>query len=199
MVTYRTSHYQLRDDDTRMAGRAVLTEVLDSTPGAQEIKLANGKKFHYLVADPFIPVRKIIAEITGLPPTVNQGDSLHLDVTLHNPYPYVYILEKCTSSSETANGTFGKQVPVPAARTSNSTVRHLGDSVLIVPLDGISGVLPPEGKLQFHATTVVPELRPGKRYETGIMLTDSPMLSWFNGTAQEVRVEKKRLASQQLP
>lgn len=225
VVTYRTSHYQLRDDDTRMAGRAVLTEVLDSTPGAQEIKLANGKRFHYLVADPFIPVRKIIAEITGLPPTVNQGDSLHLDVTLHNPYPYVYILEKGTSGSETANGTFGKQVPVPAAGTSNSTVnsgkevepvkhgtaprlwpltvnivwRHLGDSVLIVPLGGISGVLPPEGKLQFHATTVVPELRPGKRYETGIMLTDSPMLSWFNGTAQEVRVEKQRLASQQLP
>lgn len=48
VVTYRTSHYQLRDDDTRMAGRAVLTEVLDSTPGAQEIKLANGKRFHYL-------------------------------------------------------------------------------------------------------------------------------------------------------
>lgn len=44
VVTYRTSHYQLRDDDTRMAGRAVLTEVLDSTPGAQEIKLANGKE-----------------------------------------------------------------------------------------------------------------------------------------------------------
>ena len=171
VVTYRTSHYQLRDDDTRMAGRAVLTEVLDSTPGAQEIKLANGKRFHYLVADPFIPVRKIIAEITGLPPTVNQGDSLHLDVTLHNPYPYVYILEKGTSGSETANGTFGKQVPVPAAGTSNSTVnsgrevepvKHgtahrlwppyrqyrmetPRDSVLIVPLGGISGVLPPEG------------------------------------------------------
>lgn len=94
-----------------MAGRAVLTEVLDSTPGAQEIKLANGKRFHYLVADPFIPVRKIIAEITGLPPTVNQGDSLHLDVTLHNPYPYVYILEKVQAVLKRQTALSGSKSP----------------------------------------------------------------------------------------
>ncbi len=210
VVTYRTSHYQLLDNDTQMAGRAVLTEVLEGTPGAHKMRLANGKEFYYTIADPFIPVRKITTQTTGFPLTVHQGDSLHLDVTLSNPYPYTYSIENSIDCFDrvpdkelfvrTTEVTHDTPATTPFwPITVNMVWKHVGDSTLIVPLHDVSGVLPPKGTLRIHATAIVPELSPGKRYEVGIMLTHPPMLSWFNGPTQRVTAAKSRTASQRLP
>ncbi len=44
-IRYRTSQYELKDDDDRMAGKPAILQVWDSVPGKRRLKLSNGKRF----------------------------------------------------------------------------------------------------------------------------------------------------------
>lgn len=67
-IYYRTSQYELRDDDDRMAGGPVLIQVWDSVPGSRDVQLPNGRTFRYLRCGRFVPVRRIAVETGSRPP-----------------------------------------------------------------------------------------------------------------------------------
>ena len=92
-IRYRTHQWQFRDDDTRFAGREVLVECpapsgVDTTGRIRTIRLANGRSFTWFVDPDFRPVRRVDVSFAGLPEQTAAGDTLRLDLTLSNPYPY---------------------------------------------------------------------------------------------------------------
>lgn len=228
VVSYRTSHYQLLDTDTQMAGQSILAEVNEQTSGASELQLANGKTFRYVEIDPFIPTRKIAITTEGIPEQVTPGDTLNLTLTLRNPYPYYYGFgDSVTLSDSTmafnqhnamaliANNISTPSTVLNADSTAKDTATTVTDSALIrqciwpvtvnmvwrrvatpvqiIPVQlGNSGTLQPNGTLTLQAQTVVPSLTQNKKYEAGIMLTNSPLCSWFNDKSREVTVIPKQ-------
>ena len=227
VVSYRTSHYQLLDTDTQMAGQGVIAEVNEQTAGASELQLANGKTFRYVVIDPFIPTRKIAITTEGIPEQVTPGDTLHLTLILHNPYPYYYgfgnipspdstkAFDQCNAMALSENNISAPSAVLNADSTAKETSAVVSDSVSIqkqiwpvtvnmvwrrvaTPVQIIpvhlenSGTLQPNGSLTLQVQTVVPSLNQNKKYEAGIMLTDSPLCSWFNDKSREVTVIQKQ-------
>lgn len=228
VVSYRTSHYQLLDTDTQMAGQGVIAEVNEQTAGASELQLANGKTFRYVVIDPFIPTRKIAITTEGIPEQVAPGDTLHLTLILHNPYPYYYGFCNSASSPDStkafdqhnAMALSENNISAPSAVlnadspakdtsavvsdsvsiqkriwpvTVNMVWRRVATPVQIIPVHlENSGTLQPNGSLTLQVQTVVPSLTQNKKYEAGIMLTDSPLCSWFNDKSREVTVIQKQ-------
>ena len=77
--------------------------------------------------------------------------------------------------------------------TVNMVWRRVATPVQIIPVQlGNSGTLQPNGTLTLQAQTVVPSLTQNKKYEAGIMLTNSPLCSWFNDKSREVTVIPKQ-------
>ena len=116
-IRYRTSQYELKDDDDRMAGKPAILQVWDSVPGKRRLKLSNGKRFEYIETEHFTPVRRIDVAYDALPGQVAAGDTLHLRLTLHNPYPYEYRIDATPARRTARNrglrgtGTDASHVP----------------------------------------------------------------------------------------
>ncbi|MDD3107718.1 MAG: glycosyltransferase family 39 protein [Alistipes sp.] len=169
-IYYRTSQYEMMEEDRRMAGQRVLMQVWDSVPGMHSTTLANGKSFGYIVVDSFIPVRQIEAEFDPLPSEVRPGDTLALRLTLHNPYPYTYHLD------------------------GDSTVlsmvwRHRSEPTHKYPLL-LSGTLPAYGTWSGATRFVVPALTE-RTFQVGFTLQNQPVSTWFNGKTVKVKVVKE--------
>ncbi len=168
-IYYRTSQYELKDDDRAMAGHPVIVEVADSVSGAQTLQLANGRTFSYIADSSYRPVREILVRMSPLPATVHPGDTLHLEFDLINPYGFDY--------------TFG------AGETNIGFVfRRLGEPTQVFPLPNIEGVLPAHG--QWHGKTdfVVPDIKPTE-YQTGLTVRNSPASTWFNSEITAMKIE----------
>lgn len=168
-IYYRTSQYELKDDDDRMAGGRVLLQVWDSVPGARHLELANGSRFDYIVCDRFIPVRRIDITYDSLPREVRAGDTLHLKLELHNPYPYDYRID-------------GDSVAVSMVWRHRSEPTHK----YVLPL---TGDLPAGGVLSRELDFVVPELTP-RTFQVGFTIANMPVSTWFNGKTVKIKTKK---------
>ena len=167
-VHYRTSQYELKDDDTRWAGRRVLLQVWDSVPGSRTIALANGKKFSYIVADPFVPVRKMWVEAEGLPEVVHRGDTLHLHLTVHNPYAMPLQFD-------------GDSVRLSIVWRHRSEPTH----IFTLPVEGR---VPAQGSWQTTADFEVPTLTL-RTFQVGFTINNRPVSTWFNGKTKKIKVQ----------
>lgn len=167
-VYYRTSQYELKNDDRGMAGRAVIVEVADSVPGAQTLRLANGKTLAYLADSSYRPVREITIRMPELPAEAQPGDTLHLNLELVNPYPFDY--------------TFG-----PAGAEIGFVFRRLGEPTRVFPLPGIEGVLPANGQMQVRTEFVIPPVKLTE-YQAGLTVRNSPASTWFNSPVSPLRI-----------
>lgn len=174
-VYYRTSQYELKDDDSAMAGKPVVLQVWgDSIPGKQRLLLDNGKRFEYIVSEHFIPVRKIDIAFDELPAEVTPGDTLHLRLTLRNPYPYTYRID-------------GDSVTVSMVWRHRSEPTHR----YALP---VTGVLPPHGEIQATADFVVPQLTP-RTFQVGFTISNLPASTWFNGKTVKIKTKKQPICS----
>ncbi len=168
---YRTSQYELRDDDDRMAGGPVLIQVWDSVPGSRDVQLPNGRTFRYLRCGRFVPVRRIAVETGPLPSEVRPGDTLRLSLTLRNPYPYDYRFD-------------GDSVKV------GIVWRNLSETTRRYDLPEVQGLLPAGGTLRREARFVVPEL-PERTWQVGFTVSNLPVTTWFNGPTERIRTIAK--------
>ena len=168
-IRYRTSQYELKDDDDRMAGKPAILQVWDSVPGKRRLKLSNGKRFEYIETEHFTPVRRIDVAYDALPGQVAAGDTLHLRLTLHNPYPYEYQID-------------GDSVSVSIVWRNRSEPTHRYK----LP---ITGTLPPHGELQGTADFVVPALTP-RTFQVGFTIANLPATTWFNGKTVKINLKK---------
>ena len=168
-IRYRTSQYELKDDDDRMAGKPAILQVWDSVPGKRRLKLSNGKRFEYIETEHFTPVRRIDVAYDALPGQVAAGDTLHLRLTLHNPYPYEYRID-------------GDSVSVSIVWRNRSEPTHRYK----LP---ITGTLPPHGEMQGSADFVVPALTP-RTFQVGFTIANLPVTSWFNGKTVKINLKK---------
>ena len=170
-IYYRTSQYELRDDDDRMAGGPVLIQVWDSVPGSRDVQLPNGRTFRYLRCGRFVPVRRIAVETGSLPSEVRPGDTLRLSLTLRNPYPYDYRFD-------------GDSVKV------GIVWRNLSETTRRYDLPEVQGLLPAGGTLRREARFVVPEL-PERTWQVGFTVSNLPVTTWFNGPTERIRTIAK--------
>ena len=170
-IYYRTSQYELRDDDDRMAGGPVLIQVWDSVPGSRDVQLPNGRTFRYLRCGRFVPVRRIAVETGPLPSEVRPGDTLRLSLTLRNPYPYDYRFD-------------GDSVKV------GIVWRNLSETTRRYDLPEVQGLLPAGGTLRREARFVVPEL-PERTWQVGFTVSNLPVTTWFNGPTERIRTIAK--------
>ena len=170
-IYYRTSQYELRDDDDRMAGGPVLIQVWDSVPGSRDVQLPNGRTFRYLRCRRFVPVRRIAVETGSLPSEVRPGDTLRLSLTLRNPYPYDYRFD-------------GDSVKV------GIVWRNLSETTRRYDLPEVQGLLPAGGTLCREARFVVPEL-PEHTWQVGFTVSNLPVTTWFNGPTERIRTIAK--------
>ena len=168
-IYYRTSQYELKDDDRAMAGHPVIVEVADSVSGAQTLQLANGHTFTYLVDSSYRPVREILVRMSPLPSSVHPGDTLHLEFDLINPYAFDY--------------PFG-----PRNTNIGFVFRRLGEPTQVFPLSNIEGVLPAHGQWHGQTDFVVPAIKPTE-YQTGLTVRNSPASTWFNSDISTLRIE----------
>ncbi len=168
-IYYRTSQYELKDDDDRMAEGRVLMQVWDSVPGVHRLELANGSRFDYIVCDRFIPVRRIDITYDSLPREVQVGDTLHLKLVLYNPYPYDYRID-------------GDSVAVSMVWRHRSEPTHK----YVLPL---TGDLPAGGVLSRELDFVVPELTP-RTFQVGFTIANMPVSTWFNGKTVKIKTKK---------
>ena len=168
-IYYRTSQYELKDNDRTMAGHPVVVEVGDSVPGARTLQLANGRTFTYLIDSSYRPVREILIRMAPLPASVHPGDTLHLSLELINPYNFDY--------------TFGKQ-----GADIGFVFRRTGEPSRVFSLPDIEGVLPAQGRLTLHTDFIVPAIKPTD-YQVGLTIRNSPASTWFNSEISSMHIE----------
>lgn len=168
-VQYRTSHYQLLDDDTAMAGGPVLIE---NGPGElKEIVTPAGWTFRYSEVDNFIPVRKIRIETTPIPKEVSPGERITVGLKLINPYPYDYLFD-------------GDSVCLKAVW------RRLAEPLQLSVVSEFKDItLGAKSEVRAEVTIDVPDIKP-KEYEMGFIVTNGSDNTWFNSKPVKVRVKK---------
>ena len=171
-ITYRTHHWQFRDDDDRFAGREVLVQTwdrlaTDTTLTIHVESLANGNTFAYMVDPDFRPVRKVLISCLNLPTEVHVGDELSLDLHVENPYSY--------------------PVEISADQQLVIVWKHgrFRTEEFVLPL---TCILPAKGEITLHTTFSVPEKLSGEWFDVGFSLRRSGYAHWFNGTPQRVNV-----------
>lgn len=91
-IYYRSSHYEFSDIDDDFTGKKVVIETNNTTN--PPLKLHNGKTFSYRIAEPFMPLRKIKIETTPIPKILHPSDTLQIQLTISNPYPFDYRVGK---------------------------------------------------------------------------------------------------------
>ena len=168
-IYYRTSQYELKNEDRAMAGQPVIVEVADSVPRAQTLSLANGRTFTYLIDPSYRPVREMRIQMAPLPTDVHPGDTLSLAFDVINPYAFDY--------------TFG-----PHEARIGFVFRRLGEPTQVFPLSGIEAQLPAQGKLHLETAFVIPAIKPTE-YQAGLTIYNSPASTWFNSAIFPLRIE----------
>ncbi len=169
-IHYRTSQYEMKDDDSRMAGRRVIVQVWDSVPGRRSIRLPDGREFAWIETERFVPVRKIGVVYDPLPSQVRAGDTLRLRFRLDNPYPYDYRFDGDSVS-----------LSIVWRNRNEPTHRYV--------LPSVTGLLPARGSMEAEADFVVPPL-PRRVFEVGFTVADLPVTTWFNGETTRIEISK---------
>ena len=169
-IHYRTSQYEMKDDDDRMAGGRVLLQVWDSVPGRRSLRLPDGKEFAWIETERFVPVRRIDVAYAPMPKEVRGGDTLHLELRLRNPYPYDYVFDGDSVS-----------LSIVWRNRNEPTHRYV--------LPSVAGRLPAGGEMTSVADFVVPPLVP-RTYEVGFTVANLPVTTWFNGKTTKIGVSR---------
>ncbi len=171
-ITYRTHHWQFRDDDDRFVGREVLVQTwersaADTTLTVHVEPLANGNAFAYMVDPAFRPVRKIVVSCPNLPSEVRVGEELHLDLHIENPYSYL--------------------IEVPAEEQLAIVWKHgrFRTEEFVLP---VSCTLSAKGETTLSVVFRVPDSLSGTWFDVGFSLCRRGYAHWFNGTPQRVNV-----------
>ncbi len=171
-ITYRTHHWQFRNDDDRFIGREVIVQTwdrlaADSTLAVHVESLANGNTFAYMVDPDFRPVRKVLITCSGLPSEVRVGEELHFDLHIENPYPYA--------------------IGIPADQQLVMIWKHgrFRTEEFVLPL---TSTLPTTDTITLSATFRVPEKLAGEWFDVGFSLCCRGYAHWFNGTPQHIKV-----------
>ena len=171
-IRYRTHQWQFRDDDTRFAGREVLVECpapsgVDTTGRIRTIRLANGRSFTWFVDPDFRPVRRVDVSFAGLPEQTAAGDTLRLDLTLSNPYPY--------------------DIPIDGATRLAMIWKHGRFRVEEVPLANRL-TLPAGASVRDTVVFGIPQELAGARFDVGFTLVREGYTNWFNGKSLPTEV-----------
>ena len=171
---YRTHQWQLRDDDTRFAGRAAVLETSPRPEGdtllrTRSVELANGKWFTWTVVDDFRPVR-LVDVVCRWPQSVRPGESLRLELRMENPYPYAIEIG-------------GETTLVLVARSRERGIEEFPTEV--------AATLPTGGSATAEVGFRVPEAWAGTKPEVGFTLRREGYTYWFNGKSRRLRVEKQ--------
>lgn len=177
--SYRTSQWQLRDDDTRAIGREVIAGTLqkirskdrDKPLKSNEVALANGYKFSYTLIDDFRPVRlvEVRYDEQSLPRQVSPHDSIVCTLTLHNPYPY----------DITINGKDTRFYMLFAAKK----VRHA------IPVD-LHITLPASGDVSTAVTIEGLDKLQNNIYDTGFAIGRAPLNFWYNSARTQIEINE---------
>ena len=171
-IRYRTHQWQFRDDDTRFAGREVLVECpapsgADTTGRIRTIRLANGRSFTWFVDPDFRPVRRVDVSFAGLPEQTAAGDTLRLDLTLSNPYPY--------------------DIPIDGATCLAMIWKHGRFRVEEFPLANRL-TLPAGASVRDTVVFGIPQELAGARFDVGFALVREGYTNWFNGKSLPTEV-----------
>lgn len=171
-IRYRTHQWQFRDDDTRFAGREVLVECpapsgVDTTGRIRTIRLANGRSFTWFVDPDFRPVRRVDVSFAGLPEQTAAGDTLRLDLTLSNPYPY--------------------DIPIDGATRLVIIWKHGRFRVEEFPLANRL-TLPAGASVRDTVVFGIPQELAGARFDVGFALVREGYTNWFNGKSLPTEV-----------
>lgn len=171
-IRYRTHQWHFRDDDTRFAGREVLVECpapsgVDTTGRIRTIRLANGRSFTWFVDPDFRPVRRVDVSFAGLPEQTAAGDTLRLDLTLSNPYPY--------------------DIPIDGATRLAMIWKHGRFRVEEFPLANRL-TLPAGASVRDTVVFGIPQELAGARFDVGFALVREGYTNWFNGKSLPTEV-----------
>lgn len=174
-IYYRTHQWQLRDDDTRFAGREVVLETSprpasDTLLHTESVELTNGKWFTWTVVDNFRPVRLVNILCETWPRNVQPGENLHLVLRMENPYSYDIEIGNETSL-------------VLVARNRKRGIEEFSTDVV--------ATLPAGGSATVEVDFRVPETWAGCRPEVGFTLRREGYTYWFNGQSHRLKVEKR--------
>ncbi|MBQ4279330.1 MAG: glycosyltransferase family 39 protein [Rikenellaceae bacterium] len=167
---YRTSQYELMDDDTRWIGRRVVVQ----TPGPyadRAVTLPDGTVFRYRIVDDFRPVRLVDVRFDEPQGTLHASDTLRIPLTMANPYPYDITVD-------------GDSVRLAMAW------RKLGTATETIPVEGFRAVLPAGGTIADTVVFAVPDAGrlPAGRYQTGFTLLAPPLTPWFCGQQSHLEI-----------
>ncbi len=173
-IRYRTHQWQVRDDDSRFAGREVLVEcpppgIADTTGRVRTVRLANGRSFTWFVDPDFRPVRKVGVTIGGMPRRVAAGDTLRLRLRFSNPYDYAIRV--------------GME---PQGVRLSMLWKHGRFRVEEFPLED-RFTIPAGGEVSHEVIFPVPQRLSGAQFEAGFALCREGYTNWFNG--KPVRTE----------
>ncbi len=178
---YRTSQWQLRDDDTQAVGKEVITGALQKIRskdrnkplGSNEIALANGYKFSYAVIDSFKPSRlvDIAYESNTLPGVIYSGDTLSYTLKLHNPYPYDIAIAQ--------GDTYSLRMLMAHKKTR-----------IDIPID-TSTTIPAHGDASIDIQVVIPENIESHSYDMGFSIAYKPIRHWYNSRRTQLTVCEK--------
>ena len=173
-IRYRTHQWQVRDDDSRFAGREVLVEcpppgIADTTGRVRTVRLANGRSFTWFVDPDFRPVRKVGVTIGGMPRRVAAGDTLRLRLCFSNPYDYAIRV--------------GME---PQGVRLSMLWKHGRFRVEEFPLED-RFTIPAGGEVSHEVIFPVPQRLSGAQFEAGFALCREGYTNWFNG--KPVRTE----------
>ena len=169
-VGYRSSQWELRDDDTRAARRKVIIETSPEN-GDTTIMLANGRSFSYRTDPDFHPVRKVnIFVRDGLPKEVRRGEDYTYRLRLDNPYTYDLTIDR-------------DSLPVVLV------FRDIGRNLYTYVQPQIEGLLPSGGNSLWMNSFKVPEDLPEGEYTMGFAIRPPKGLDyWYNSEHRRVRV-----------
>lgn len=173
-LDYRTSQYGLMDMDSQWIGQEVVVQVGPEASAEDEIKLANGKTFAYVIEDDFRPSRLIEVEHYAIPEQVKKGESMKLRVELNNPYPYPF--------------RFGESVPEDGVEATMQAVWYKNKKNFTVEPAKFTELLPAESTIGGMIEFTVPDLPEGE-YTFGFTIVGIQAgKTWFNSKPQKVKI-----------
>jgi len=172
-VSYRSSQWEFRDDDTRAIGRQVLVETGPdkADPSITTIDLANSHTFSYKVIDDFRPVRKLaISAAAELPSVLHRGQRVPYKLTISNPYPYDVHIS-------------------PDSLPALLVLRDAARLVTEVVLNDVRGMVPAGGSAYFAGSMEIPEGLPAGKYVAGFAVKPAFMDYWYNSPQRNIRIK----------
>ena len=170
-IFYRTSQYELMDDDMRWIGQKVIVQTPEQN-AEHILDLPRGERFCYTTVEDFHPVRKVDIRWETPLEKVSAGETLTIPLSITNPYPY--------------------EIKIDGDSIRLAIVWHkLGTATAAIPIAGFQAVLPAHGTLNETVSVTVPgrDVLPEGKYQTGFTLLAPPLASWFCGPQHSIEIQ----------